>query len=71
MSAPGSSAPNGGAQQPAGPGQFLGALISLIAKSEIRYQGILAQIDPAESTVSLEQGAIHLPDACSYSHACH
>ncbi len=44
-----------GAQAPA---QFIGALISLIAKSEIRYQGILAQIDPAAATISLEEGEL-------------
>ncbi|KAM0747192.1 hypothetical protein T439DRAFT_383346 [Meredithblackwellia eburnea MCA 4105] len=35
--------------------QYIGALISLISKSDIRYQGILHSINPAEATVSLEK----------------
>ncbi|KAG0150556.1 hypothetical protein CROQUDRAFT_104230 [Cronartium quercuum f. sp. fusiforme G11] len=35
--------------------QYIGARISLISKSDIRYRGILHSIDPAASTVSLEQ----------------
>ncbi|KDN38708.1 hypothetical protein K437DRAFT_259315 [Tilletiaria anomala UBC 951] len=48
-------AQSGASPAAAGPAQFIGALISLISKSDIRYQGILAQIDPAAATISLEQ----------------
>lgn len=33
---------------------FIGALISLTSQSNIRYQGVLASIDPAQATLSLE-----------------
>ncbi|WFD34550.1 hypothetical protein MCUN1_001391 [Malassezia cuniculi] len=33
---------------------FIGALISLTSQSKIRYQGVLASIDPAQATLSLE-----------------
>lgn len=46
----------GGTPQAVGPAQFVGALISLISKSDIRYQGILSSIDPDKATISLEQG---------------
>jgi protein LSM14 len=39
-----------------GPADFIGALISLVSKSDIRYQGLLAQIDPVKATIALEQG---------------
>ncbi|GAA5858151.1 hypothetical protein JCM8547_005672 [Rhodosporidiobolus lusitaniae] len=35
--------------------QFVGSLISLISKSDIRYQGVLHSIDPQAATVSLEK----------------
>lgn len=35
---------------------FLGCKISLISKSEIRYEGILYTIDPKESTIALAKG---------------
>lgn len=38
-----------------GPGEFIGALISLVSRSDVRYQGFLAQIDPVEATIALEQ----------------
>lgn len=44
-----------GAEDPTAP--FLGALISLTSRSNIRYQGVLAHIDPAQATLSLESGA--------------
>lgn len=40
---------------------FLGCKISLISKSEIRYEGILYTIDPKESTIALAKGN----DPCS------
>ncbi|GAA6005891.1 hypothetical protein JCM11491_004051 [Sporobolomyces phaffii] len=35
--------------------QFIGSVISLISKSDIRYQGVLHSIDPQAATVSLEK----------------
>lgn len=35
---------------------FFGCKISLISKSEIRYEGILYTIDPKESTIALAKG---------------
>lgn len=35
---------------------FFGSKISLISKSEIRYEGILYTVDPKESTIALAQG---------------
>lgn len=38
---------------------FFGAKISLISKSEIRYEGVLYTIDPKESTIALAKGNFH------------
>lgn len=38
---------------------YIGAKLSLISKSDIRYVGILHEIDSANSTVSLEQVRSH------------
>ena len=35
---------------------FIGSKISLISKAEIRYEGILYQVDSKESTVTLAKG---------------
>ena len=37
--------------------EFIGAKISLISRSDIRYVGILHEINVDESTVALEQGS--------------
>lgn len=36
--------------------QFIGSKISLISKSEIRYEGILYALDLQEATISLAKG---------------
>jgi protein LSM14 len=36
--------------------QFIGSKISLISKSEIRYEGILYSLDVVEATISLAKG---------------
>ena len=38
--------------------EFIGAKISLISRSDIRYVGILHEINSEESTVALEQGKL-------------
>lgn len=35
---------------------FIGSKISLISRAEIRYEGILYQVDTKESTVTLAKG---------------
>ncbi|KAK0550767.1 hypothetical protein OC846_003534 [Tilletia horrida] len=45
----------GAAAATGGAGHLIGALISLISRSDIRYQGLLAQVDPAQATISLEK----------------
>lgn len=35
---------------------FIGALISLISKAEVRYEGTLYNIDPVKATVALQNG---------------
>lgn len=55
----GSSAPTPGSNVASGgAGQFIGALISLISRSDIRYQGFLASIDAGQATIALERGAL-------------
>jgi hypothetical protein len=43
--------------------EFIGAKISLISRSDIRYVGILHEINSEESTVALEQGT-YRPSLC-------
>lgn len=38
--------------------QLLGSKISLISKSEIRYEGILFTLNPNESTLALAKGKL-------------
>lgn len=35
---------------------YIGAKISLTSRSAIRYEGILATVNPKEATISLEKG---------------
>ena len=35
---------------------FIGALISLTSRSNMRYQGVLSNIDAAQATLALEKG---------------
>ena len=37
---------------------FLGALISLTSRSNMRYQGVLSNIDAAQATLALEKGML-------------
>lgn len=39
-----------------GASNFIGSLISLISRSDIRYQGFLASIDAGQATIALEKG---------------
>ena len=48
--------------------EFIGAKISLISRSDIRYVGILHEINSEESTVALEQGK-HPTILCVKRHA--
>jgi protein LSM14 len=56
----GSAAPavggDGGAPGAGGASSFIGALISLLSRSDIRYQGFLNSIDSAQATIALEKG---------------
>ena len=36
---------------------YIGQKLSLISKSDIRYEGIVHSIDPASSALTLQQGA--------------
>lgn len=44
---------------------YIGAKISLVSRSEIRYEGILAEVDPVESTIGLEHGTFMMSNLSS------
>lgn len=60
-------APNGSGGGGGGPSDFIGALISLISRADIRYQGFLASIDPVQATIALEKGEFKYVYAASLS----
>ena len=53
---------------------YIGTKISLISKSEIKYEGILYSIDTKEATVTLANGSLlfhsfFTPDIWSFLHS--
>ena len=50
--------------------QLLGSKISLISKSEIRYEGILFTLNPNESTLALAKGKHFSFCLCFYVSLC-
>jgi len=45
-------------------GSFIGSTIYLISHSDIRYEGVLVNIDPQESTLTLQNGTCGKTRAC-------
>lgn len=37
---------------------YIGAKISLTSRSQVRYEGILASVNPVDSTITLEEGLV-------------
>lgn len=58
MSIPGIT--SGSAGNGSGTAPLLGSKVSLISQAEIRYEGILYTVDPAEKTIALAKGFFNL-----------
>lgn len=58
---PAAAAPAGGPQL--SPDNYIGCLLSLTSKSDIRYEGVLYTMDTKEATIALQDGMRRLAKA--------